>query len=490
MEIVKKKFAFYKNYLISRLTFNYGLISSIGCGVAKIKGLSLAFVGQAFFVLASSNLITGLIVNLTRSSNLALNISALLLEFSARLFVGGKVISTPYLFSLPIGDYVVGAILDPLGSIILLGAGSNTTSLRVTAFWLVESPSVGIIFRQSVFEPLQTGLVCVDAMIPIGRGQRELILGDRYTGKTAIGVDAMINQRYEKVLCVYSSIGIKAATVLEVFLSLSSKQATSYLTMLVATSSSSAIAQFYSAYTSASVADYFMLFRKMACLILYDDLTRHAVSYREIYLLLRRPPGREAYPGEIFFVHSRLLERSAMVSETIGGGSVTALPVIETLGGDVSAYITTNVISITDGQIFLAAGLFLSGIRPAVEVGLSVTRVGSSAQWTGMKLVGSSYKLELAQFSELQSFSQFSSDLGAETKRRLARGKTLVEMLKQPNSVPVSLSKQLIILSIAGQGLLDSLSLNTIRDYITSLVSVPQWTLLFLPPRIIAKVLI
>jgi F-type H+-transporting ATPase subunit alpha len=465
------------------------LLSSIGSGVATIKGLSTAFVGQSFFVLASSSLTTGLIVNLTRSSKLSLNISALLLESCSRIFVGGKVMSTPYLFSLPIGDYVVGAILDPLGSIILLGSASNTTSLRATVSWLVESPSVGMIFRQSVFEPLQTGLLCVDAMIPIGRGQRELILGDRYTGKTAIGIDAMINQRYEKVLCVYASIGIKAATVLEVFLSLSSKQASRYLTMLVATSSSSAIAQFYSAYTSASIADYFMLFRKMACLVLFDDLTRHAVSYREIYLLLRRPPGREAYPGEIFFVHSRLLERSAMVSETIGGGSVTALPVIETLGGDVSAYITTNVISITDGQIFLATSLFLSGIRPSVDVGLSVTRVGSAAQWDGMKLVGSSYKLELAQFTELQSFSQFSSDLGAETKRRLARGRTLVEMLKQPNLSPLPLSKQLTILSVAGQGLLDSLELSSLRNYLTSLSSVPQWILLFLPPRIIAKVL-
>ena len=322
-------------------------------------------------------------------------------------------------------------------------------------------------------------------MIPIGRGQRELILGDRYTGKTSIGIDTILNQKLEKVLCVYASIGQKASAILEVFISLLRRDAIRYLIVLVAPSSSSSASQFLSIYTGSAVSEFFMILRQIPCQILQDDLSKHAVAYREIYLLLRRPPGREAYPGEIFFVHSRLLERSALVSESLGGGSITAFPVIETLGGDVSAYITTNVISITDGQIFLSVDLFLSGIQPAIDVGLSVTRVGSAAQWDGMKLVGSQYKLELAQYMELQSFSQFSSDLGIETKYRLSRGVRLVELLKQVNGSPISLGTQVSLLSITNQDLISSIPQESIETSKHLFISLPVWVSLYLPARLV-----
>merc|ERR1712039_766774 len=271
---------------------------------------------------------------------------------------------------------------------------------------------------------------------------RELVVGDRQTGKTSIGLDTILNQKYEKVLCVYLPLGQKASSVLEVFLALIRKDAIFYLSVLVASASSSAVCQFLSAYTGVATCEFFMYVGGVPSWLMLDDLSRHAMAYREIYLLLRRPPGREAFPGEIFFVHARLLERSAKLSRSLGGASVTAIPVIETLGADVSAYITTNVISITDGQIFLSTDLFLRGIKPAIDLALSVTRVGSAAQWYGMKLVAATYKLELVQFIELQSFSQFAADLGEETKSRLARGRTLLEMLKQSSGAPMDLMSQ------------------------------------------------
>jgi F-type H+-transporting ATPase subunit alpha len=318
-------------------------------------------------------------------------------------------------------------------------------------------------------------------MVPVGRGQRELILGDRYTGKTSIGVDFILNQRYEKSVCVYAAIGQKASSILEVFLSLIARGALDYIVVLVASSSVSSVSQYLSGYTGCAICDFFMLVRQLGSLLFLDDLSKHAVAYREIYLLLRRPPGREAYPGEIFFVHSRLLERSALLSASLGGGSSTALPVIETLGGDVSAYITTNVISITDGQLFLSVDLFLSGIRPAIDVGLSVTRVGSAAQWDGMKLVGGSYKLQLAQYAELQSFSQFSGDLGSDTKARLLSGASLVELFKQVNGSPLSLSYQLSLLSVVSQSILEYLSLDRITFFVSYATSVPSWVFCCLP---------
>ena len=288
-------------------------------------------------------------------------------------------------------------------------------------------------------------------MIPIGRGQRELIVGDRQTGKTSIGVDTILNQRGSGILAVYVPIGQKASSILEVYTSLTQRDSIYYLSLVVSAASVSAVCQYLSAYTGCALAEYFMIVKEVPSFLMLDDLSRHAVSYREIYLLLKRPPGREAYPGEIFFVHSRLLERSAKLNSHLGGGSVTSFPVVETLAGDVSAYITTNVISITDGQVFLSIDLFLSGIKPACDVGLSVSRVGSAAQWDGMRLVSGSYKLELAQYIELQAFSQFASDLGEDTKVRLLRGGQLVEMLKQVTGSPLNLSLEVSLLSLANQ---------------------------------------
>jgi len=469
--------------LIQKELSCYGVTISIGSGVISIQGFLTAFVGEVFSV-ASSPIESsyGMVVNLCRDETMNLIIGSLMFNPEIRVCEGAKVTSLSRLASILLGDYVIGSILDPLGNLLL-----NTGSINAQYRWVIESPAPGIIDRQSVFEPLQTGIISIDAMVPIGLGQRELVVGDRQTGKTSIGVDTILNQKHESVLSVYVPIGQKAASVLEVFLSLVRRDAIFYLSLLIASASSSAVCQFLCAYTGTALAEFFMLLREIPAFIMLDDLSRHAVAYREIYLLLRRPPGREAYPGEIFFVHSRLLERSAKLSSSLGGGSVTAFPVIETLAGDVSAYITTNVISITDGQIFLSIDLFLSGIKPAIDVGLSVTRVGSAAQWDGMKLVAGSYKLELAQFAELQSFSQFAADLGEDTKARLARGKRLIEMLKQFCGSPMSLMSQVGILSLANQDIISYLDIADVKRFITLYLAVPAWVYLYLSVRVVSK---
>jgi F-type H+-transporting ATPase subunit alpha len=322
----------------------------------------MAFVGEVFRVSLGNSAAQGprkalgLVVNLYRDEAMNLVIAALLLDPTLRVGEGNKVHAMSRLPSLILGDFAIGSILDPVGNLVL-----SSGALEAQYLWVIESPAPGIIDRQSVFEPLQTGVMSIDAMIPLGRGQRELIVGDRQTGKTSIGVDTILNQKYEKVFCVYLPLGAKAAAILEVFLLLVRKDAIIYSSFLVAPAASSACSQFLAAYTGAALAEFFALVGELPSLLIYDDLSRHAVAYREIYLLLRRPPGREAYPGEIFFVHSRLLERGVKLSSNLGSGSVTAFPVIETLAADVSAYITTNVISITDGQIFLSTDLFLSG---------------------------------------------------------------------------------------------------------------------------------
>jgi F-type H+-transporting ATPase subunit alpha len=470
--------------IIEKDIFISGLIISVGCGVVTLQGFLMAFVSELFriCVVGSSY---GLVVNLYRDETMNLLIGALLLNPEDRVSEGAKVNGMSRLASIILGDFACGSILDPIGNLIL-----NSGSVNVQYRWLIESPAPGIIDRQSVCEPLQTGLISIDSMIPIGRGQRELIVGDRQTGKTSIGVDTILNQKYEKVFCVYSPIGQKASSILEVFLALVRRDAVFYLSMVLASASSSAVRQFLCAYTGAALSEFFMVLRELPCFLMLDDLSRHGVAYREIYLLLRRPPGREAYPGEIFFVHSRLLERSAKLSPNLGGGSITAFPVVETLGGDVSAYITTNLISITDGQIFLSINFFLNGIKPAIDIGLSVTRVGSAAQWDGMKLVAGSYKLELAQYIELQSFSQFAADLGEETKNRLARGRSLVQMLKQFCGSPMSLASQIGILSIANQDLIKGLLIEDIQPFLRFYLSVPVWVLLFLPVRLVGKCII
>ena len=469
---------------LEKRVFTFGVIVSIGCGVVTLQGFLLAVIGEIFTLCVSglSNSSFGFVVNLYRDDAMSLLIGALILNPADRISVGGKVIGAGRLVSIIVGDFAIGSILDPVGnSILSMCTGRIDAQYR----WVVESPAPGIIDRQSVFEPLQTGILSIDSMIPIGRGQRELIVGDRQTGKTSIGVDTIINQRYEKVFCVYTSVGQKASSVLEVFLSLVRRDATYYLSVLVATGSSSAVCQFLCAYTGAALSEFFMYVRALPTWLMLDDLSNHAMAYREIYLLLRRPAGREAYPGEIFFVHSRLLERSAKLSAALGGGSVSAFPVVETLASDVSAYITTNVISITDGQIFLSQELFLAGIKPAIDVGLSVTRVGSAAQWDGMKLVAASYKLELAQFVELQSFSQFASDLGQETKDRLARGRRIVEMLKQFTGSPMSLRSQIGILSLAAADCMKQLAVTKVQSFVRLYIAIPVWVLLFVPVRLV-----
>jgi F-type H+-transporting ATPase subunit alpha len=447
----------------------------------------MAFVGEVFrvSVMQSSGGSLGLVVNLYRDETMNLVIGALLLDPTQPLAEGAKVDGMSRLASIILGDFAIGSILDPVGNFIL-----NSGRIDAQYLWIVESPAPGIIDRQSVFEPLQTGVMSIDSMVPIGRGQRELIVGDRQTGKTSIGVDTILNQKYEKVFCVYLPLGAKASSILEVFLALVRRDAIIYSSFLVASAASSACSQFLAAYTGSALSEFFSLVGELPSFLIYDDLSRHAVAYREIYLLLRRPPGREAYPGEIFFVHSRLLERGAKLSTNLGGGSVTAFPVIETLAADVSAYITTNVISITDGQIFLSTDLFLGGIKPAIDVGLSVTRVGSAAQWTGMKLVAGSYKLELAQFIELQSFSQFAADLGEETKERLARGRRLLQMLIQSSGSPMNLAKQIGILSLANQNLTKALAIEDVEVFVSLYLSVPSWVLLFVPARLVGLSLV
>ena len=473
--------------LIEKNIFIYGVIISTGYGVVTLQGFLIAFIGEVFRICSfsfNSNSL-GLVVNLYHDDTMNLLIGALLLNPINRLDQGSSVHCLSGLLLIMLGDFAIGSILDPVGNLIF-----NSTRIDATYPWVVESPAPGIISRQSVTEALQTGVISIDSMIPIGRGQRELIVGDRQTGKTSICVDTILNQKYTCLLCVYVPIGQKASSILQVFLAFIQKDAIFYLSVLGASASSSAVHQFLCAYTGSALSEFFVITGELPCFLIFDDLSRHAMAYREIYLLLRRPPGREAYPGEIFFVHSRLLERSAKLSYNLGGGSLTCLPVIETLAGDVSAYITTNVISITDGQIALSNELFVAGIKPAIDVGLSVTRVGSAAQWYGMKLVAGFLKLELAQFIELQSFSQFVADLGKETKNRLTKGRSLVEILKQFCGSPINLTTQVGILSLANQNLAKALPIVDVQLFLNLYLHVPVWALLFVTPRLVGKSLV
>jgi len=465
--------------LIEKDILIYGVIISVGCGVVTLEGLLMAFISEVFTTQSSS---IGLVVNLYQNDTMNLLIGALLLNPENPLGQGSSVRASATLATIILGDSAIASILDPVGNLIF-----NSGRIDVSCPWAIESPAPGIIDRQSVTEALQTGVIAIDSSIPIGCGQRELILGDRQTGKTSICIDTILNQKYRSVFTVYTSLGQSSSSTLQVFLSLLQKDAIFYFSMLVATASSSAVCQYLCAYSGAALSEFFMITGEFPSLLILDDLSRHACAYREIYLLLRRPAGREAYPGEIFFVHSRLLERSAKLSYNLGGGSLTSFPVIETLAGDLSGYISTNVISITDGQIALSADLFLSGIQPAIDVGLSVTRVGSAAQWYGMKYVAASYKLELAQFVELQSFSQFAADLGQESKNKLTRGLRLVEMLKQSNGSPISLMGQVGILSLANQNLLEALAVEDVRLFLNLYLDIPAWILLLVPPRLLGK---
>ncbi len=376
---------------------------------------------------------------------------------------GSAVIATGRIAEVPVGDAMLGRVVDALARPIDGKGEIKTTETR-----LIESPAPGIVSRRSVYEPMQTGITAIDAMIPVGRGQRELIIGDRQTGKTAIAIDTIINQKSENVICVYVAIGQKASTVANIVNVLQEKGAMDYTIVVAANASDPATLQYLAPYTGASLAEYFM-YKGKHTLVIYDDLSKQAQAYRQMSLLLRRPPGREAYPGDVFYLHSRLLERAAKLSDDLGEGSMTALPIIETQAGDVSAYIPTNVISITDGQIFLSSDLFNAGLRPAVNPGISVSRVGSAAQTKAMKKVAGKVKLELAQFEELAAFSQFASDLDKTTQNQLARGQRLRELLKQGQSSPLPMNEQVAIIYAGINGYMDEIPVDQVSNFTVGL---------------------
>ncbi len=434
-----------------------GTVLQIGDGIARIYGLDNTMAGE---LLEFEDGTAGIALNLEED-----NVGAVLMGTGRQIQEGGTVKSTGKIASVPVGEAMLGRVVDTLGQPIDGKGDINTTETR-----LIESPAPGIIGRKSVYEPLQTGITAIDAMIPIGRGQRELIIGDRQTGKTAIAIDTILNQADQDVICVYVAIGQKASSVAQVVGLLEEKGAMAYTVVVAANANDPAALQYLAPYTGASIAEYFM-YRGKATLVIYDDLTKQAQAYRQMSLLLKRPPGREAYPGDVFYLHSRLLERAAKLSPELGEGSMTALPIIETQAGDVSAYIPTNVISITDGQIFLSSDLFNSGLRPAINAGISVSRVGSAAQTKAIKKVAGKVKLELAQFDELQAFAQFASDLDPATQAQLARGQRLREILKQKQYSPRSLPEQVAVIYAGINGKLDDIPVEKIADYVEELIA-------------------
>lgn len=418
-----------------------GTVISVGDGVARVYGLEKAMAGELVEFSAG---LYGMILNLEED-----NVGVTILGEDFGIKEGDTVKRTGRIVEIPVGDALIGRVVDALGNPIDdKGPIESNTNRRI------EIKAPGIVARKSVKEPLQTGIKAIDAMIPIGRGQRELIIGDRQTGKTAIAIDTIINQKGLDVFCIYVAIGQKQSTVAQIVKKLTEHGAMEYTVVVAATASIPAPLQFIAPYSGCTIGEYFRD-KGQHALIVYDDLSKHAVAYRQLSLLLRRPPGREAFPGDVFYLHSRLLERAAKLSDALGGGSLTALPIIETQAGDVSAYIPTNVISITDGQIYLESDLFYSGIRPAINVGLSVSRVGGSAQVKGMKQVAGTMRLELAQYRELAAFAQFGSDLDPTTQRQLARGERLVEILKQNQYTPLSVEKQILVIFAATNGYVD-----------------------------------
>jgi F-type H+-transporting ATPase subunit alpha len=439
---------------------NIGTVLQVGDGIARVYGLNDVMSGELLQFEDEEKTI-GIALNLEND-----NVGAVLMGEGIGILEGSSVKATGKIAQIPVSDSFLGRIVDPLANAIDGKGPIESTETR-----LIESMAPGIISRQSVCEPLQTGITAIDAMIPIGRGQRELIIGDRQTGKTSIALDTIINQKSEDVICIYVAIGQKASSVAQAVNTLEEKDALKYTIIVAANANDPATLQYIAPYTGAALAEYFM-YKGKHTLIIYDDLTKQAQAYRQMSLLLRRPPGREAYPGDVFYLHSRLLERAAKLSSKLGSGSMTALPIIETQAGDVSAYIPTNVISITDGQIFLSNDLFNSGIRPAINVGISVSRVGSAAQIKAMKQVAGTLKLELAQFDELEAFSQFSSDLDQSTQKQLARGRRLREILKQAQNSPYSVEEQIAIIFTGTNGYLDQIEINQVTNYILRLLDI------------------
>ena len=440
-----------ENYEAAVEVSEVGTVITVGDGIARIYGLENAMYNE---LLEFSNGVMGMVMNLEED-----NIGCVILGPYTDIQEGDQVKRTGRIMEVPVGEAMVGRVVNTLGQ-PLDGKGE----IKTTEYRPVEFLAPGVITRKSVFEPMQTGLKAIDSMVPIGRGQRELIIGDRQTGKTAIAIDTIINQKGQGVTCIYVAVGQKASTVSSVVAKLEEHGAMDYTIVVSASASEPAPMLYLAPYAGAAMGEYFM-YKGGAVLIVYDDLSKQAVAYRELSLLLKRPPGREAYPGDVFYLHSRLLERAAKLSEEYGGGSMTALPIIETQAGDVSAYIPTNVISITDGQIFLDTDIFNSGIRPAINVGISVSRVGGSAQIKAMKQVAGSLRMDLAQYRELAAFSQFGSDLDKATAAALTRGERMTELLKQNQYSPMDVIDQIISIFADGNGFLDDLPLDKVLEF-------------------------
>ncbi|MCK5862270.1 MAG: F0F1 ATP synthase subunit alpha [Candidatus Hydrogenedentes bacterium] len=434
-----------------------GTVIQAGDGIARIFGLEKAMASE---LLEFPHGVLGMVLNLEED-----NVGTVLFGGYEKIMEGDTVKRTGRIASVPVGEALIGRVVDALGQPI-----DGRGSIEAAEFYPVESIAPGIVARQPVKEPLQTGLKAIDSMTPIGRGQRELIIGDRQTGKTALALDTIINQKGNGVICIYIAIGQKRSTVARVVQELTENGAMDYTIVVSSSASEAAPLQYIAPYSGTAMGEYFRDKGKHV-LVVYDDLSKHAQAYRQVSLLLRRPPGREAYPGDVFYLHSRLLERAAKMSDAMGGGSLTSLPIIETQAGDVSAYIPTNVISITDGQIFLESNLFYSGVRPAINAGISVSRVGGNAQIKAMKKVSGSLRLDLAQYRELESFAQFGSDLDKATQAQLNRGARLVEVLKQDQYRPLAVVKQVFIIYAATQGYLDKVTIPNVGRYENELVA-------------------
>src|SRR6187200_653033 len=428
-----------------------GSVISVGDGIARVHGVERAMAGE---MLEFGQGVFGIALNLEEES-----VGAVLLGGAKEISEGDPVKRTGRIISVPVGDAMLGRVVNALGQPI-----DGKGPIATTEFLPIERIAPGVVDRQPVKEPLQTGLKAIDGMVPVGRGQRELIIGDRQTGKTAVAVDTIINQRGKGVICIYNAIGQKQSTIAQVVRTLEENDAMRYSIVVAAAASDPAPMLYVAPYAACAIGEFFRDSGRHA-LVIYDDLSKHAQAYREISLLLRRPPGREAYPGDVFYLHSRLLERAAKLNDAKGGGSLTALPIIETQAGDLSAYIPTNVISITDGQIFLESDLFHQGVRPAINVGNSVSRVGGSAQIKAMRQVAGTLRLDLAQYRELAAFAQFGSDLDKGTQAQLNRGRRLVEILKQPQYEPVAVEKQVIIVYAATKGFIDAVAIEDVRRY-------------------------
>lgn len=462
-----------KDYDKSVDIIDVGTVIQVGDGISRIYGLENCMAGE---LLEFENGVYGMALNLEED-----NVGCVLLGSDEGIKEGDTVKRTKRIVQVPVGDQMIGRVVNSLGQPI-----DGKGPIKTTQYRPIENKAEGVINRKSVDVPLQTGIKAIDSMIPIGRGQRELIIGDKQTGKTALTIDTIINQQGKDVICIYVAIGQKQSTVAKIVEVLQAKGAMDYTIIVSATASELAPLQYIAPYAGAAMGEAFM-FEGKDVLIIYDDLSKHAVAYRAMSLLLRRPPGREAYPGDVFYLHSRLLERSARLSEKAGGGSITALPIIETQAGDISAYIPTNVISITDGQIFLESELFYAGQRPALNAGLSVSRVGGAAQIKAMKKVAGKLKLELAQYRELAAFAQFGSDLDKETRARLAQGERIMEMIKQPQYMPIPVEDQVIIIYAAIHKYLLEIEIEQVKDFEKGLIKYVHSNYPAVPEKIVSE---